>query len=380
VTAGRLEKLTQLNQVAAGASAGAFDTAVQRIDQSQTGTADGALHAADATQVIATVQSATAVAQTAQADAWNLNDVWSVVPGNQALIGAVTQKNQAVTGSYAAVQSNTSQTIGQSQTGGGAEQLATALQAALVTQNNTATAQVAQGTVINRTSIQIPWNGLWNPAINQSNVMSAVALSTSESDISQAIVQEQSGEAVWDAHAVQVAEVNQGGKAAAGAEQIGRENVAQWNGVLATEGSSAVESGASGGLALPLEGVVTPVPTSVVLGGSSTTFGSWSSRVVMLPARLSATGPSGGTNGVRLTSAAKPTPAAPAAGATAAYHHLLLNLLSAMSGALVLLLGATPFAALLALSTIAALGVGRLQYAVPALGRSADIARRERPG
>jgi hypothetical protein len=51
-----------------------------------------------------------------------------------------------------------------------------------------------------------------------------------------------------------------------------------------------------------------------------------------------------------------------------------------MSSALMLLLGATPFAALLALFTIAALGVGRLQYHAPALGRSADFARRERPG
>jgi hypothetical protein len=46
----------------------------------------------------------------------------------------------------------------------------------------------------------------------------------------------------------------------------------------------------------------------------------------------------------------------------------------------VLLLGTTPFAALLALFMIAALGVGRLQYAMPALGRSVDFARRERPG
>jgi hypothetical protein len=62
------------------------------------------------------------------------------------------------------------------------------------------------------------------------------------------------------------------------------------------------------------------------------------------------------------------------------FVHTLFNLLGASSSALVLLLGTTPFAALLALFMIAALGVGRLQYAMPALGRSVDFARRERPG
>jgi hypothetical protein len=58
----------------------------------------------------------------------------------------------------------------------------------------------------------------------------------------------------------------------------------------------------------------------------------------------------------------------------------LLNLLGVLSSALVLFLGATPVAALLAPFMIAALAVGRLQYLAPALGRSADFARRERPG
>jgi hypothetical protein len=62
------------------------------------------------------------------------------------------------------------------------------------------------------------------------------------------------------------------------------------------------------------------------------------------------------------------------------FVHTLFNLLGASSSALVLLLGTTPFAALLGLFMIAALGVGRLQYAMPALGRSVDFARRERPG
>jgi hypothetical protein len=62
------------------------------------------------------------------------------------------------------------------------------------------------------------------------------------------------------------------------------------------------------------------------------------------------------------------------------FVHTLFNLLGAGSSALVLLFGTTPFAALLALFMIAALGVGRLQYAMPALGRSVDFARRERPG
>jgi hypothetical protein len=59
---------------------------------------------------------------------------------------------------------------------------------------------------------------------------------------------------------------------------------------------------------------------------------------------------------------------------------MLFNLLGAGSSALVLLIGATPFAALLALFMIAAVGVARSQYVVPALGRSVDFARRERPG
>jgi hypothetical protein len=387
VTAGRLEKLTQLNQAAAGASAGAFDTAVQRIEQSQAGTDDAALHALDAAQVIATVQSATAVSQTAQADAWNLNEIWSLVAGNQAVIGAVTQKNAAVTGAYAAVQSETSQTIGQSQTGGGAEQLATALQAALVTQNNTATAQVAQGTVINRTSIQIPWNGLWNPAITQSNVMSAVSLSTSQSGISQTIVQEQSGDIEWDAHAVQLAEVTQGGKALAGAEQIGRENLAGWNGVVASDAAAggsgyASQSTAASGTAASADGGLitgTPpvLPIAGVLGGHVSSF-SFSSGFAVLKRTPWAALLAG-------TSSATPPAAAPAVSGSATsgteqYRHLLLALLGAMSSTLGVFFGTTPVAGLLALFMIAALGVGRLQYTAPALGRSADFARRERPG
>jgi hypothetical protein len=389
VMAGRIDRVSQLNDTAAAASAGTFDKAIQSINQNQLGTGDGALHAIDAAQVIVTTQTATADSQAAQGEAANINLVWSPTPWNQAQIGAVTQKNQAVVASYAAVASETTQTIGQTQIGGGADQLATALQAAVVSQNHQAAAQVAQGNVTNRTDVEIPWNGVWNPPIDQSNEVSAVSVSTAYSGISQTIVQEESGEGIaWDEHAVQTAEVVQSGSASASAEQTRRENFAGWSGVVASDvpagagtgaTSHAVASAPSSG---PSVGPL-PQPSGGVLPGRPVTvsFGSSSIAVVhSAPGIAQASHTANSAPAVSAPAAAAPIAAGGGSSVPDQFRHILLNLLGAMSSALALLLGATPFAALLALFTIAALGVGRLQYLAPALGRSADFARRERPG
>jgi hypothetical protein len=386
VTAGRIQKITQVNETVAAASAAAFDTASQAITQNQAGTQDGAVHAVDAAQVIVTAQNATANAQSAQADAANVIQVWSQALGNQALIGAISQANRVVSATYAAVASETTQIVDQSQIGGGADQLAASLQAAIIAQAHQAAVQVAQASVKNRATIEIPWNGVWNPPIDQSNNVSAVAVSTAYSGIWQTVVQAEAGDGIgWDEHALQTAIVTQSGSATGGASQSIRENVAGWNGVLA---SDAGDAGDSAGLSFA-SSTVTPSSDAGMIFGTAPpriggVLGISGYRFVWLASaelRLS------GNPGVALTATGTVPPAAAATHAARAvdagssqYRHLVLNLLSAMSSTLGLFFGTTPFAALLALFMIAALGVGRLQYVAPALGRSADIARRERPG
>ncbi|MGB8004364.1 MAG: hypothetical protein WCF27_08890 [Gaiellaceae bacterium] len=385
VTAGRIQKNTQVNETVAAASAAAFDTATQAITQNQAGTQDGAVHAVDAAQVIVTAQNATANAQSAQADAANVIQIWSQALGNQALIGAISQANRAVSATYAAVASETTQIADQSQIGGGADQLAASLQAAIIAQAHQAAVQVAQASVKNRATIEIPWNGVWNPPIDQSNNVSAVAVSTAYSGIWQTVVQAEAGDGIdWDEHAVQTAVVTQSGSASGGAAQGFRENVAGWNGVLA---SDAGDSGASAGLSFASSTATPSTDAGMIFGTAPARIGGVLGvsgyRFVWL---ASAASRLNGNPGVALTATDSAPPAAVAHTARAVdagssqYRHLVLNLLSAMSSTLGLFFGTTPFAALLALFMIAALAVGRLQYAAPALGRSADFARRERPG
>jgi hypothetical protein len=383
VTGGVIEGIKQANTILAAASAAAFDTASQRISQHQTGTADGATHTVDAGQVIGTIQSAVADAAVGQAHASNITHVWSATPANQARISRIEQTNEAVAITYATVESLTSQTTDQSQVGAGSDQTAEAHQLALTVQSNTASAHVGQASVRNRVEMEIPWNGLWNPPISQSHTVSAGSVSTSYSTITQTIAQEASGEGIeWDLHAVQTATVKQGGAASSSAAQANLENLAGWTGTLVPP---ALAGTAGGAAAVQTAGAPTLAGTRAgrlprrIVPGSVHVAGRSAARVVLMnaPSVASATShaPASSVAGTATAPAGSrpPTP-------TERFVHMLFNLLSAGSSALVLLLGAMPFAALLALFMIAALGVGRLQYTMPALGRSVDFARRERPG
>ena len=234
-TAGAIEGIKQQNRVAAASTAAAFDTATQTLEQTQTGTDDGAVHSVASTQVIGTLQTATSDAVATQAHALNLAHVWSQASGNQARIQKITQTNESVALGFAAVESVTSQSLSQTQTGAGSDQLADALQEAVTTQQNVASAHVGQASVRNRIEMEIPWNGAMNPPIDQSNGVSAASISESYSEITQTAVQEASGEGVeWDQHAQQVAIVNQGGTASSSASQSNIDNLAHWTGTLAT--------------------------------------------------------------------------------------------------------------------------------------------------
>jgi hypothetical protein len=383
-TAGAIEGIKQLNRVAAASSAAAFDTAAQTLEQTQTGTDDGAVHSVASTQVIGTLQNATSDAVATQAHALNLAHVWSQVSGNQARIQKITQANESVALGFAAVESVTSQSLSQTQTGAGSDQLADALQEAVTTQANVASAHVGQASVLNRVEMEIPWNGAMNPPIDQSNGVSAASISESYSEITQTAVQEASGEGVeWDQHAQQVAIVNQGGTASSSASQSNIDNLAHWTGTLATLAPSIVagRSGSSFGQAgeAPVADSLIfgapPLALSGVLAGSVELSRLSAARILTAPHNPRGFDSVGAAPGPR----ADPTASAPMT-PSERFVHTLFNLLGAGSSALVLLLGTTPFAALLALFMIAALGVGRLQYAMPALGRSVDFARRERPG
>jgi hypothetical protein len=381
-TGGILKGVKQVNQVTAASTAGAFDTANQTLVQQQTGTDDGAIHSVDSTQLIGTVQSATSDAVAGQAHASNLAHVWSQATGNQATIGRISQKNEAVAPSFAAVESITSQSAGQYQTGGGANQTAEAIQQALTTQQNVASAHVAQARVANIADLEIPWNGLYNPPINQSNTVSAVSSSTSYSEITQTLVQEASGEGIdWELHGQQTAIVKQSGSAWSGASQSNIVNVAHWTGTLVTPpGVTGQEVGSSFQAAVP-----SPPATPLIIGTPPVSLPGLVADSVQLSgvsaAKIVVT--AHGPRVLGVAGVATAPRAATTSGRTAAadrYVHMLFNLLGAGSSALVLLLGATPFAALLALFMIAAVGVARSQYVVPALGRSVDFARHERPG
>ena len=383
-TAGAIQGIKQLNRVAAASTAAAFDTATQTLEQTQTGTDDGAVHSVASTQVIGTLQTATSDAVATQAHASNLAHVWSQASGNQAWIQKITQANESVALGFATVESMTSQSVSQTQTGAGSDQLADALQEAVTTQQNVASAHVAQASVRNRVEMEIPWNGAMNPPIDQSNGVSAASISTSYGEITQTAVQEASGEGVeWDQHAQQIAIVNQGGSASSSASQSNIDNLAHWTGTLATPPSSIVVGGGRASFGQASEAPVAdylifgapPSALSGVLAGSVELSRLSAARIFTAPHGPSAFGSAGTAPGPRAATASAPTMTP-----SERFVHTLFNLLGAGSSALVLLLGTTPFAALLALFMIAALGVGRLQYAMPALGRSVDFARRERPG
>ena len=383
-TAGAIEGIKQQNRVAAASTAGAFDTATQTLEQTQTGTDDGAVHSVASTQVIGTLQTATSDAVATQAHALNLAHVWSQASGNQAWIQKITQTNESVALGFAAVESVASQSLSQTQTGAGSDQLADALQEAVTTQQNVASAHVGQASVRNRIEMEIPWNGAMNPPIDQSNGVSAASISESYSEITQTVVQEASGEGVeWDQHAQQVAIVNQGGTASSSASQSNIDNLAHWTGTLATPPSATFAGGGGSSFGQAGDAPVAdslifgapPLPLSGVLAGSVELSRVSAARIFTAPHSPRGFDSVGAAPGPRAATTAS-GPMTP----SERFVHTLFNLLGAGSSALVLLLGTTPFAALLGLFMIAALGVGRLQYAMPALGRSVDFARRERPG
>jgi hypothetical protein len=232
--------------------------------------------------------------------------------------------------------------------------------------------------------MEIPWNGAVNPPIDQSNGVSAASISESYSEITQTATQEASGEGVeWDQHSQQVAIVTQGGTASSSASQANIDNLALWTGTLATPPSGIVRGG--GGSSFGQAGEA-PVADSLIFGAPPLRLSGVLAGIVQL-SRLSAARIFTAPHGPRGfdSAGAAPGPRAATAGVppmspSERFVHTLFNLLGAGSSALVLLLGTTPFAALTALFMIAALVVGRLQYAMPALGRSVDFARRERPG
>jgi len=383
-TAGAIEGIKQANRVAAASTAAAFDTATQTLGQTQTGTDDGAVHSVASTQVIGTLQTAISDAVATQAHALNLAHVWSQASGNQAWIQKITQTNESVALSFAALESITSQALSQTQTGAGSDQRAEALQEAVTTQQNVASAHVAQASVRNRIEMEIPWNGAMNPPIDQSNGVSAVSISTSYSEIMQTTLQEASGEGVeWDQHAQQVAIVKQGGTGSSSASQSNIDNLAHWTGTLATPPSGTFAAGGGSSFGQAVEAPSTeylifgapPLLLSGVLAASVELSRLSAARILTAPH-----GPRGFTSAGSAPGPRAATTSAPPMTPSERFVHTLFNLLGAGSSALVLLLGTTPFAALLALFMIAALVVGRLQYAMPALGRSVDFARRERPG
>jgi hypothetical protein len=408
VTAGEIDGVQQLNGVAATAIATAYDESSQSVNQSQSGTDDGASHSLAAVQRIETLQSAQADVRAAQADAGNINEVWSPFGPSTATLGKVTQRNTAETLSIADAESAVQQVIDQGQVGGGADQDASATQVALTSQEQTASSRVSQARVTNLNVVTIPLNGVSNPAVDQSNSVSTVSGSYAGSTIDQSITQSESGDGIeWHETALQEADVKQSGAASAAASQSDRTNTAGWNGVTATPVSTppGVESGpgvsgspvtflayaptaASGATQSAAPEITLRATTSPrrSVGRHSFVFTHRRSSVshpgVLRSTRAGPTAPLASGNGRPIVVGAKSTAPSRPGGRPSepplpTKHDF--NLIGTLSTAPPALLSAG-FAALLEPIKLAAPGVGRLQHDAPALGRPADAALRERPG
>jgi hypothetical protein len=402
VTAGEMDGVAQENGVAGTAIADALDQSSQALSQQQAATDDGAAHTLTAAQRIATVQTARAGVAAAQTDATNLNQVWSTFGPSKAKLGQVTQTNVAETVAIADVESAVQQVSRQSQTGGGADQDASATQIATTAQAQDASSSVSQARVANVNDVAIPLYGSWSPPLVQSNHVSAVSVSYATSEISQTITQIESGDGIeWHANATQTADVKQSGTAWSGASQSGRTNTSGWRGLVSVPVSSTPTTGAQTQVAVPRPRLTLSSPYSS--GSASATAspqGLDSSAVTLVAAWVPA------TRHVRATppalvlatrtvrtwpSSSSPLSAksqrsgeAEGSSSTSPRQTPLpsrhnLNLIGTMSSAPPALLPAA-FAALLAPIELAAPGVGRLQHDAPVLGRPVDISLRERPG
>jgi hypothetical protein len=386
LTAGILDGINQTNHVAAASTAAAFDTSRQTVEQDVSQAGDGAVHSVASTQVIGTLQTVVANADASQTDAVNVTRVTSPVAENGARIGRIDQSNDAVADSYTAVASITNQAIGQSLTGAGSDQTADALQLAVTSQQNIASSSTSQSSVKNVAEIEIPKNGAWNPPISQSNTMSSTSVSQSYSEIDQTAAQQASGAGIeWELNAQQTATVKQGGSASSSASQSNIVNVAHWDGTLA--GPPTAPTTTSGAGIVLESGEPATLESLIFAGPSPLSAGIKPGRVflaeVVAAARqmVQSGFPAAATGSSPIVRAqASAAARARSTSQSERFVHMLFKILGAGSSAAVLLIGATQFAALLTLFLIAALGAVRLQYAVPTLGRSADFARRERPG
>lgn len=388
VTAGELSSLTQWNLVSASSSAQSSLRTKQLVSQVlQLATGDTAAHTQDATQQITILQSADASARTLQTEAHNRNRIASA-RHTKTPLGAIRQRNIAVSAAVAGSSTSVSQTITQHEVAEDADQREAALQETAIVQQAHAAVEVAQADLGNTDDVLIPPGGTFNPPLLQTNRAAASAQMTNRASVEQEISQSENGAFInWDMDASQDATILQSGDASASAEQAGIENLAGWRGQVA---GSPAAAGRAEGQAAPATTLEAPVRAAEAATDDAIT-------------------PKGGTSLVATTAVASPvkagrlTPAWPqgrsrapaaravaAAGTTRAAQGRIVagscapfcqtGYGSGLDGGPAAGLTGAWFALQPRAFKLAAPGVGRLLDDAPALGRPVDTSPFERPG
>ena len=243
VTSGVLTGLSQTNTTSADSTAMADFGADQTVSVG----ADGVpLNSASSVQSLASSQSATASAETAQTGAFNLNQVSSVV-SSAATIGTIEQTNTGISTALAATVGTVVQVVSQFQ-GGTGLQSETASQTAAAGQSSTASAMTSQAHVGNVNVVVIPVFGISNPPLSQINIIGSHAEASSSSRIVQTVnqaVTNSSDTVSFDVQASQDARVTQSGAASSAQTQANRTNIAGWGGLSALPQASSAPTGSA---------------------------------------------------------------------------------------------------------------------------------------
>lgn len=231
VSSGVLSGLAQSNSATASAQASADLEASQTVSVG----ADGPLlNPAVSMQSVASSQSATASAQTAQMGAFNASQISSLEPSS-AMIGTVEQANTAGSAAFADASGSFVQVVSQFQ-GGTGLQSDNASQTAAASQVSNASAQTSQAQVGNLNEVVIPAFGISNPSLSQINSVGSYAQTSSSSAVAQTVnqaVATSSDVFSFDLQASQDGSVIQSGSASSEQSQANRVNLAGWAGLVA---------------------------------------------------------------------------------------------------------------------------------------------------
>lgn len=233
ISAGVLDSLTQVNEATATAAARAEFDVFQGVARAAIAEDDGALHQTSVDQTIVNAQTVEASATSVQVRPFNVTAIWSPT-STAAPILAIQQENVATSAAVARATGAATQTASQALIPAGLDQTAEIAQSISSSQTAIASATAAQTSVGNVAAVAIPERGILNPALSQSNKISAGAGSFAKTSIGQDALQVAAGKNIeWHEVATQTATVKQGGVAEDRVSLGDRVNTSGWRGAIA---------------------------------------------------------------------------------------------------------------------------------------------------